>query len=167
MADEAKGEALPKGRVVYLGTISLSGGREGELWDLEEFTESVPTVEALRAHASAFAKSRKSYDVGGIYAVGLSTKDGRIDQMQGVKAWSGQMRNDVISAIALIEKGREAAKAVERARAKAVKVGPTNGLLDEMARIVAAAPVGQQESLLQGLVVELRHRSREIWRKRR
>lgn len=167
MADDAKEEALPKGRVVYLGTIGLAGGREGELWITEALATGAATVEFLRKQGSAFAKSRKSYDVGGVYEVGVRIEDGRLAQMQGAKVWKAMTNSDSISALALIEKGKAQEKATQAARAKAVKNTPTSRLLDEIALIISKAPSGQEEIALQGFVSEIRQRSHQMWRKRR
>jgi hypothetical protein len=168
MADEAKQEALPKGRVVYLGTVEISGGKAGELWATEALVINATTVEFLRKQGSAFAKGKgRSREVGEVYEVGVNIENGRLIQMQGDKKWQANIRNDVIAAMLLTEKGKAAARAQTLAQERARKKGPLNDLLDEMARIVAKAPAGQQDTLLQGIVAELRSRSHAIWRKGR
>lgn len=68
MADEAKSDALPKGRVVYLGTIALAGGKTGELWATEALVIRATTVEFLRKQGSAFGKGKgRSREVGEVY----------------------------------------------------------------------------------------------------
>ncbi len=169
MTDEAKKEeALPKGRVVYLGTIALAGGRIGELWATEAMVINATTVEFLRKQGSAFGKGKgRSREVGEVYEVGVNVENGRLIQMQGDKKWQTNIRNDVIAAMILTEKGKAAARAQEIAQEKARKKGPLNDLLDELARIVAKAPSGQQETMIQGIASELRSRSHAIWRKGR
>ncbi len=168
MADETKTEdALPKGRVVYCGTAPLANGNEAELWATEEFVKGCATGEALREHASAFKKTRSKYVVGDTYEREVLVQNGRLRQMAGASKWCGICKTDALSAISLIEKGKADAKAVEAAQAKARKEGPTNALLDHMARIVARAPIGQQEVLLQGLCAEIRQRANVIKRTRR
>ena len=166
-ADEQKPDPLPKGRVVYCGTAELASGKDAELWATEDFVKACTTGEAIRHHASAFAKTRTRFVVGDTYEREILVENGKLRQMAGALKWCGICSTDAISALSLIEKGKADAKAIEAAQAKARKEGPTHSLLDQMARIVARAPLGQQELLLQGWCAEIRQRANVIKRTRR
>lgn len=168
MSADKKPDPLPKGRVIYLGGIDLVGNKTGELWATEELVRKATSVEYLRKHGSAFKASRKRYEVGEIYEVGINLDGERLSQMEGTKIWKGMFReSDHVAAISLIEKGRLHEKAVAAAQAKAAKEGPLHAYLDRIARVVAEAPSGQQEIILQGFVSEIRKRSHRLWRARR
>lgn len=158
---------LPKNRIVYLGPCDLQGGKTGELWATEDAALAATDADALRRLASPFGKGKRSSTVGAVYEAGANIEDGRVTQISRDMTYRKMVSTDAVVALALRAKGLEAAEAAKRAEAKARKDGPADDLLDQLARIIAAGSINDQEHIIRGFSDEVRRRALAIWRKGR
>lgn len=154
-------------RVVYLGPVTLKGNKPGELWATEEAARSAHDAAALYRIASPFGKGRRSSTVGAIYEAKATVEDGKLQSMSRTRTYRAMLTTDAVVAMALRAKGLQAQEKAERAEAKARKAGVADDLLNELARIVAATPLTDQEHVIRGFSTEVRKRALEIWRKQR
>lgn len=155
--------------VVYLGTVTLEGNKPGERWTTEIRALAAKTVEDLLAGSSPFGKRRTGYTIGAVYDSGAAQVDaaGQLTTLGRDLTYRRMVQTDAMAALVLREKAAQAREDAKRAEAKARKAGPADDLLDQVARIVAAAPFQQQASVAQGFAVEVQRRALDIWRKGR
>lgn len=159
---------LPRHRLVFLGPVTLEGNKPGELWATEQATLGAADAEGLRRLASPFGKGRRSSTVGAVYEGGAEVDEaGRVTRISRDMTYRTMLDTDAVVALALRAKGLQAQQDAEKAEAKARREGPANDLLDQLARIVAAGSINDQEHIIRGFSVEVRKRALQLWREGR
>lgn len=156
-------------RLVYVGSCDLQGGKTGELWATEEMANAAMDLASLRKAACPFGKDRRTFNIGGVYEMDAELGEGgKPSAIRRASAlWKRTLNTDALAAAHLRERGIEAAEKAKRAEAKARKGGPADDLLDQVARIVAAAPFEMQGKVAAGFAAEVQRRALDIWKKGR
>lgn len=157
-------EELQETRVVCIATnVQLVGGKTGESWVLES---EVPgkTADQLQKLGSLFPAGRGRSIVGAVYTVRAEVEGKKLVRMGTLKRFEEALDSDVMVALRAIaradEERRSAMKAHEKAKLQAKKLAPH--ATAQLARIVAAAPAFSSESVLLGLMSEIRAEARRI-----
>lgn len=163
MTEEKQPEEV---EVVYIGRVDLVGGKKGERWAL---ASDVPgkTADQLQRLGGLFAADRAAPRIGGVYLARCELVEGRLSTLGVRKTFLRDLDGEVwaaLRAIAKVESERERAAAAEK-KAKAAPLADHATTL--LAHIVAAAPSFATETVLQGLMSEVRSKARDIARKRK
>lgn len=154
-------------RLVFLGTCTLQGGKAGELWVTEARARQHPDdTAALRKVASPFGKEKRSFTVGAVYEVpAVVDAEGQVTNITRDFRYVEMVDTPAVATLQLEEKGLAALAAAKREEEKARKNPAYASLIRDLARIVAAAPFGQQDRVIAGIGHELRRESLELWKK--
>lgn len=152
------------GRVVFAGFTTIVGGKRGELWLLEETARCCDDGEAIRARASAFSSGRTKPTVGAVYETLVSIADGRLSSLGRDRTYVAMLDTPALQAAALASRGVEhrerAAKAEEKARASV----PGQQAISDLARIVAAARLNDQDAVILALSTAIRREALDLWK---
>jgi hypothetical protein len=151
-------------RVVYLGACVLQSGKAGQLWALEDDAAAAPDAESLRLVASPFGSEKKTRVVGAVYETVAKVTDGRLTELSRDMIYRSMLETDAIVYMALRDKGVNDVLDAAKAEAKAARSGVVDGPLDQVARIVAMAPLGDREHVIRGFSSEVRRRANLISR---
>lgn len=151
--------------VVCVGRALTSAGKIADLFapvDVARPLKDDP--DALRRVATLFAsKSRPT--VGAVYQASATLTGNRVTSLGVRRTYKEMLDGSAIRAAALHARGLEQQEAAQKAEAK-VKREPVGGsCIAELARLVARAPLGQQETIIAGIAASIRREAHEVWKK--
>jgi hypothetical protein len=152
-------------RVVFTGFAKAAGGKLAELWAPERAAREADDGDALRTASSAFAIGKRKPTTGAIYEAKAAFDGDRIVSLGVDRQYIEMLDTPAVRAAILASRGVVQREEASRAEKRARETVPGQRAISELARIVAAGRLNDQEAIILAINSAIRKEALDLWRK--